>query len=52
MLNEMFIKYDLVKLQNNEANCNQDHLTFCAFFTTEKEFADLATRLQSYINDK
>ena len=52
MLNEMFKKYDLVKLQNHEANIGQDHLSFCGFFTKEQQFADLAKRLEANIANK
>lgn len=51
MLQKMFAKYDLIRLQNHSANVNQDHLTFSGFFTTESEFAALATRLAANIKE-
>ena len=42
---EMITKFDLIKLQNNPANIQQDHLTICGFFQTEEDFANHAERL-------
>ncbi len=50
-INEMFEKYNLVKLQNNAANVNQDHLSICGFFKTEAEFAAQAAYLQANIDN-
>ena len=45
----MFEKFNLIELQNHPANVGQDHLSFCAFFDTEEEFAILARCLETNI---
>lgn len=42
-------KYEIIKLQNHEANVHQDHMTICAFFKTEQEFANHAAKLRDNI---
>lgn len=49
MTNDMIIKYNLIPLQNHEANVYQDHLTICGFFTDEQQFSDLAAKLTAQI---
>tara|TARA_R110002051_G_scaffold100346_1_gene170667 strand:+ start:244 stop:402 length:159 start_codon:yes stop_codon:yes gene_type:complete len=49
MRKEMFEKYNLVKLQNHPTNSWKDYLSFCAFFSNEEEFKDLADRLTNNI---
>ena len=46
---DMFRRFNLIKLQNDPANINQDHLTICRTFTTVEQFETLADRLTTNI---
>ena len=47
-VNKAIDKHNLVALQNHPANVNRDHLTICAFFTTDADFYSHAHKLQAF----
>ena len=49
-IQDMFRRFNLIKLQNDPANINQDHLTICRTFTTVEQFEALADRLTTNID--